>query len=344
MDHRYPTVTKTPVLDIRKFEQWQFWIQQYLQHEHYALWEVIEFGDSYKVHATTDPNNTTTMSNDDEKPRRTVTITTEDIQRKKNDDDLNQKFLTSLAPEWLMHNIVWRNRNDLNTMSLDDLYNHLKVYEAEVQKKSNPNSQNLAFISSSKHSSGDEDGNTACVPIASTTVPTASASVATISQDTTSAYIASQSSGEDHALVADAEDPTEFALMANTESKVFNNSLCSNYCKKNNDSLNSKIKDLTNELFKANNYIYHYKLAVAQLEGRLVKYKEREVKYIKKIRTPELYRDSNLNCIETLRKQLETLKLEKEGVDGKLAGLLKASKNLDNLIETQRSDKVKDEV
>nr|GFD16036.1 hypothetical protein [Tanacetum cinerariifolium] len=51
--------------------------------------------------------------------------------------------------------------------------------------------------------------------------------------------------GEDHALVADAEAPTEFALMANTESKVFDNSLCSNDCKKNNDSLNSKIKDLT---------------------------------------------------------------------------------------------------
>nr|GFA41793.1 hypothetical protein [Tanacetum cinerariifolium] len=108
-------------------------------------------------------------------------------------DDLNQKFLTSLAPEWLMHTIVWRNRSDLDTMSLDDLYNHLKVYESEVQKKSKPNSQNMSFISSAKHSSGNEDGNTACVPTASTNVPTASASVATISQDTAYAYIASQS-------------------------------------------------------------------------------------------------------------------------------------------------------
>nr|GEX80695.1 ribonuclease H-like domain-containing protein [Tanacetum cinerariifolium] len=41
-------------------------------------------------------------------------------------DDLNQKFLTSLAPEWLMHTIVWRSRSDLDTISLDDLYNHLK--------------------------------------------------------------------------------------------------------------------------------------------------------------------------------------------------------------------------
>nr|GFA71418.1 hypothetical protein [Tanacetum cinerariifolium] len=333
-------------------------------------------------------------------------------------DDLNQKFLTSLAPEWLMHTIVWRNRNDLVTMSLDDLYNHLKVYEAEVQKKSNLNSQNMAFSSSSNHSSRDEDGNTACVSTASTTFPTASASVATISQDTASAYIASQSSGsqikfkdtnqideddmeemdikwgmallsmrcfnchkmghfarecrapksqergrkenyrqgskaeeknpkalmaidgvgwdwrymvnerEDHALVTDVEAPTEFALMANTESKVFDNSLCSKDCKKNNDILNSKIKDLTDELFEANKYIYHYKLAVAQLEGRLVEYKEREVKYIKKIRTLKLYRVSNLRSIESLSKKLDTLKLEKDEVDGKLAGLLKPSKNL----------------
>nr|GEZ71252.1 putative ribonuclease H-like domain-containing protein [Tanacetum cinerariifolium] len=110
-------------------------------------------------------------------------------------DDLNQKFLTSLAPEWLMHTIVWRNMSDLDTMSLDDLYNNLKVYESEVQKKSEPNSQNMAFISSTKHNSGNEDGNTACVPTASANVPTASASVATISQDTACAYIASQSSG-----------------------------------------------------------------------------------------------------------------------------------------------------
>nr|GEZ24308.1 hypothetical protein [Tanacetum cinerariifolium] len=148
-----------------------------------------------------------------------------------------------------------------------------------------------------------------------------------------------ENEGDDHALVADAEASTEFALMANTESKVFDNSLCSNDCKKNNDSLNSKIKDLTGESSKANNYIYHYKLAVAQLEGRLVEYKEREVKYIEKIRTLEMYRASNLKCIKTLDKELEELKLEKDGLDGKLEGLLKASKNLDNLIESQRSDK-----
>nr|GEW77152.1 hypothetical protein [Tanacetum cinerariifolium] len=53
----------------------------------------------------------------------------------------------------------------------------------------------MAFISSAKHNSGNEDGNTASVFTASTNVPTASASVATISQDIVCAYITSQSSG-----------------------------------------------------------------------------------------------------------------------------------------------------
>ncbi|GJV86325.1 hypothetical protein Tco_1530263 [Tanacetum coccineum] len=69
-------------------------------------------------------------------------------------DDLNQKFLSSLAPEWLVYIIVWRNRDDLDTMSLDDVYNHLKVYEPEVQKSAGLNSQNMAFISSSNTNSG----------------------------------------------------------------------------------------------------------------------------------------------------------------------------------------------
>nr|GEX63172.1 hypothetical protein [Tanacetum cinerariifolium] len=49
MDKPNPTFAKILILDTRKFEQWKFRIQQYLQNEHYALWEVIEFGDSNKA-------------------------------------------------------------------------------------------------------------------------------------------------------------------------------------------------------------------------------------------------------------------------------------------------------
>nr|GFA30410.1 ribonuclease H-like domain-containing protein [Tanacetum cinerariifolium] len=100
--------------------------------------------------------------------------------------------------------------------------------------------------------------------------------------------------------------------------------------------LNSKITDLTNKLLDANNMIYHYKLALAQVESRLVEYKEREVIYIEKIRTLEYYNEGKKECIESLRKELKNLKKEKEVVDGKLAGLLTALKDLDNIIGSQR--------
>nr|GEW47207.1 hypothetical protein [Tanacetum cinerariifolium] len=88
--------------------------------------------------------------------------------------------------------------------------------------------------------------------------------------------------------------------------------------------------------------IYHYKLGLAQVESILVEHKDREIKYCKKIRGLEFRTKSSNDYIEILKKELETLKKEKEGVDGKLAGFLIASKDLDNLIESQRSDKNKE--
>nr|GEY05666.1 hypothetical protein [Tanacetum cinerariifolium] len=83
---------------------------------------------------------------------------------------------------------------------------------------------------------------------------------------------------------------------------------------------------------------------VDQLEGRLAEYREREVKYIEKIRTLEIYKESNLERIKILTNEVETLKEEKDVVDGKLARLLKSSKDLENIIESQRSEKVKEGV
>nr|GFA29440.1 hypothetical protein [Tanacetum cinerariifolium] len=91
IDHQYTTLAKIPVLDTRKFEQWQFRIQQYLQLEHYALWEVIEFGDSYKVPANADLA--------DSRTGRTITTTTEDMQKKKNDVKARTTLLLSLPDE-----------------------------------------------------------------------------------------------------------------------------------------------------------------------------------------------------------------------------------------------------
>nr|GEV13891.1 ribonuclease H-like domain-containing protein [Tanacetum cinerariifolium] len=51
-------------------------------------------------------------------------------------EDVNQKFLRSLSLEWNTHTIVWRNKPEIHTLSLDDLYNNLKIYEPELEEMS----------------------------------------------------------------------------------------------------------------------------------------------------------------------------------------------------------------
>ncbi|GKE53132.1 putative reverse transcriptase domain-containing protein [Tanacetum coccineum] len=68
-------------------------------------------------------------------------------------EDVNQNLLRSLSPEWNIHVVVWRNKTNLDTMSMDDLYNNLKVYELEVKGMSGSSSstQNMVFVSSSNN-------------------------------------------------------------------------------------------------------------------------------------------------------------------------------------------------
>ncbi|GKF28620.1 hypothetical protein Tco_0094962, partial [Tanacetum coccineum] len=73
------------------------------------------------------------------------------LDEKLSQEDVNQKLLRSLSPEWNTHVVVWRNKADLDTMSMDDLYNNLKVYEPEVKgiSSSSSSTQIMAFVSSS---------------------------------------------------------------------------------------------------------------------------------------------------------------------------------------------------
>nr|GEX00791.1 hypothetical protein [Tanacetum cinerariifolium] len=60
--------------------------------------------------------------------------------------------------EWKTHTLIWRKKANLEEQSLDDLFNNLKIYEAEV-KGSSPSSkktQNIAFVSSNNTDSINE--------------------------------------------------------------------------------------------------------------------------------------------------------------------------------------------
>nr|GEV73476.1 hypothetical protein [Tanacetum cinerariifolium] len=73
-------------------------------------------------------------------------------------EDINLKFLRCLPSEWKTHTLIWRKKANLEEQSLDDLFNNLKIYEAEVKSLSptSNNTQNIAFVSSNNTDSTNE--------------------------------------------------------------------------------------------------------------------------------------------------------------------------------------------
>ncbi|GJR52538.1 hypothetical protein Tco_1403059 [Tanacetum coccineum] len=76
-------------------------------------------------------------------------------------EGLDKTYDRSLPSAWNNIALKMRNKSDLDTLSMDDLYNNLKVYESEIKGQSRSNSQNVAFVSSEKTSSTNEAVNTA---------------------------------------------------------------------------------------------------------------------------------------------------------------------------------------
>ncbi|GJZ78661.1 hypothetical protein Tco_0643498 [Tanacetum coccineum] len=68
--------------------------------------------------------------------------------------DANHKFLRSLPLAWSNLAMTMRTKPDVDTLSIDDLYNNLRVFEQELTStsKSSASAQNVAFVSHSKSS------------------------------------------------------------------------------------------------------------------------------------------------------------------------------------------------
>ncbi|GJR36402.1 proline-rich receptor-like protein kinase PERK9 [Tanacetum coccineum] len=85
-------------------------------------------------------------------------------------EDVNQKLLRSLSPKWNTHVVVWRNKTNLDTMSMYDLYNNLKVYEPEVKGMSSSisSTQNMASVSSSNNNNSNTNGTISSAQVVNT--------------------------------------------------------------------------------------------------------------------------------------------------------------------------------
>ncbi|GJY82562.1 putative ribonuclease H-like domain-containing protein, partial [Tanacetum coccineum] len=226
-------LAKLPMLKLGEYEMWEIRIKQYFQIQDYALWEVIENGNSWVPIPVTAPESGPSTA-----LKMTVPSTAEEKICKKNDvkarslllmalpnehqltfnllqklvsrlailgvdtppEDLNVKFLRSLPSEWDTHVVVWMNKPDFETMGLDDLYNNFKIVKQKVKRTvaANNDDKNLAFLTTSSPSSTNTINtvNTG-VSTGNTKVNTASTetSTASFSDATVYAFLSTQPQG-----------------------------------------------------------------------------------------------------------------------------------------------------
>ncbi|GJZ39833.1 putative ribonuclease H-like domain-containing protein [Tanacetum coccineum] len=153
---------KLPMLKQGEYEMWKLIIEQYFQVEDYALWDVRENGNSFKPTAqtTTNADGSSTTLIPGSKTLFAAIQTRfggNDATKKTQKTLLKQMYENFSAPSTESLNSIFnrlqkiRNKPDLDTMSIDDLYNNFKIVEQKVKRTANlsssSSSQNMAFVS-----------------------------------------------------------------------------------------------------------------------------------------------------------------------------------------------------
>ncbi|GJS77420.1 ribonuclease H-like domain-containing protein [Tanacetum coccineum] len=72
-------------------------------------------------------------------------------------EDANQKFLRSLLAAWSQISLIMRTKPGVDSLSFDDLYNNLRVFEPDVKGStaSSSSTQNVAFVSENASSTNE---------------------------------------------------------------------------------------------------------------------------------------------------------------------------------------------
>ncbi|GJT84938.1 ribonuclease H-like domain-containing protein [Tanacetum coccineum] len=73
-------------------------------------------------------------------------------------EDANQKFLRSLPSAWSQVSLIMRTKPGVDTLSFDDLYNNLRVFESDIKgstASSSSTPQNVAFVSENTNSTNE---------------------------------------------------------------------------------------------------------------------------------------------------------------------------------------------
>ncbi|GJR99438.1 hypothetical protein Tco_0315947 [Tanacetum coccineum] len=271
-------------------------------------------------------------------------------------------------------------RSNLDTLSMDDLYNNLKVYESEIKGKSSSslNSQNVAFVSSDNSSSTNETVNT--THSVSTASAKDQASTASYTDDVMFSFFANQSNApqldyEDLKQI-DADDLEEMDLkwqVVMLTMRVKRRGHFARECKapRNYGNINRDAPrrnapvdtSTTNALvvqdgicsydwiFQAEEGITNfalmaytsqgYQMGLESLEAMIVVHEKNEAVYAEDIAFLKYDVPVKDISIKDLKNQIEEALKEKDDLKLKLEKFEESSKNLTKLINSQISAKDK---
>ncbi|GJV10398.1 hypothetical protein Tco_1351939 [Tanacetum coccineum] len=163
----------------------------------YALWEVIKNGNSAPKTKLVEGVETILPSTTvEEKDQKRLEMKAKSTLMMGIPNEHQLKFNSIKDTKSLLK--AARNKPELETMSMDDLYNNLKVYEPEIKgtSSSSTSTQNMAFVSSNNSGSTNEAVNTAHGVSAASTQANAAVStnVDNLSDDVICAFFSSQPS------------------------------------------------------------------------------------------------------------------------------------------------------
>ncbi|GJX26388.1 ribonuclease H-like domain-containing protein [Tanacetum coccineum] len=141
------------------------------------------------------------------------------------------------------------------------------------------------------------------------------------------------------------EEPTNYAPMAysssSSNSEVSNDSTCSKSCLETVEVLKSQYEQLLKRFEKSELMVVAYKTGLQSVEERLEFYKKNESVYVEMINGLKWDIQVGEITIVELRKKLEIVQKEKDGIQFNVDKFENASKSLNKIIESQIVDNCK---
>ncbi|GKA03279.1 hypothetical protein Tco_0676060 [Tanacetum coccineum] len=287
--------------------------------------------------------------------------------------DANQKFLRSLPSSWSQVSLVMSTKQGVDSLSFDDLYNNLRVFESDVKGStgSSFSAQNVAFVSSESTSSANDVSTAYGVSTSSgynsqrensSSYTDELMNQLALTKPKLSALIATKQGtllkNADQKEIKKAEGKMQGIL--DIEQKIMGGDLenrrnlklcnsgsntevtsCSRECVESYAKLKKLYDEQREQLGDASIEIQTYTQALKKVEAQLVAHPKNQLWYEEKIRFIKIDLDYKTDVLTYHKKLLAEVVKENKELETKLKNFQSSSKVLSKLLNSQMSAKDK---